>query len=36
MESLVLNNTFQPVEGLIVDTVNSGIGFRNHTVPLGF
>jgi hypothetical protein len=36
MESLVLNNAFQPVEGLIVDTVNGGIGFRNHTAPPGF
>jgi hypothetical protein len=36
METLILNNAFQPVEGLIVDTVNGGIGFRNHIFPPGF
>lgn len=36
MQSLVLNAAIQPVEGLIVDTVNGGIGLRNHTVPPGF
>ena len=36
MESLVLNNALQPVEGLVVDTVNGGIGLRNHTIPPGF
>jgi hypothetical protein len=36
MQTLVLNNAIQPVEGLIVDTVSGGIGFRNHTVPPGF
>ena len=36
MESLILNNAYQPVEGLIVDSINGGIGFRNHTVPPGF
>jgi hypothetical protein len=33
MEVMALNNAIQPVEGLIVDTVNGGIGFRNHTTP---
>ena len=36
MDSLILNNDTEPVEGLIVDTVRGGIGFRNHTVPPGF
>jgi len=36
MQSLVLNNEFQPVEGLIIDMVGGGIGLRNHTIPPGF
>ena len=36
MQSLILNKAVQPVEGLLVDTINGGIGFRNHTVPPGF
>ena len=36
MQSIVLNNAYQPVEGLVTDTINGGIGFRNHTVPPGF
>jgi hypothetical protein len=36
MESLVLANALRPVEGLVVDMVQGGIGFRNHTLPLGF
>ena len=36
MESLILNNATEPVEGLIVDTKKGGIGFRNHTVPPQF
>ena len=36
MDSLILNNNTQPVEGLIVDTIKGGIGFRNHSVPPGF
>lgn len=31
MQTLGLNNAIEPVEGLIVDTVNGGIGFRNRT-----
>jgi hypothetical protein len=34
-QSLVLHDTIEPVEGLIVDTKDGGIGFRNHTVPKG-
>jgi hypothetical protein len=36
MESLLLHNTYEPIEGLVVDTVKGSIGFRNHTVPDGF
>lgn len=36
MSSMALDNSIRPVEGLIVDTVHGGIGFRNHTVPIGF
>jgi hypothetical protein len=36
MDSLILNNATEPVEGLIVDTQKGGIGFRNHTVPPSF
>ncbi|KAL2062708.1 hypothetical protein VTL71DRAFT_5780 [Oculimacula yallundae] len=36
MQSVILNDAVQAVEGLIVDTKNGGIGFRNHTVPPGF
>ncbi|KKZ63673.1 hypothetical protein EMCG_01980 [[Emmonsia] crescens] len=30
---LALNDAYDVVEGLIVDTKNGGIGFRNHTTP---
>ncbi|KUJ17330.1 uncharacterized protein LY89DRAFT_733185 [Mollisia scopiformis] len=36
MQSMVLNNDIEAVEGLIVDTINGGIGMRNHSVPPGF
>lgn len=36
MRSLALDNAILVVEGLVVDAVNGGVGFRNHTVPLGF
>jgi hypothetical protein len=36
MESVLLNNAYEPVEGLVVDTVKGSIGFRNHTFPHGF
>lgn len=32
-ESLVLNNRYDVVEGLVVDTKKGGVGFRNHTIP---
>jgi hypothetical protein len=33
MRSMILDDAIEPVEGLIVDTQNGAIGFRNHTVP---
>ncbi len=36
VQSLILADVVQPVEGLIVDTISGAIGFRNHTVPPGF
>ncbi|PHH91498.1 hypothetical protein CDD83_227 [Cordyceps sp. RAO-2017] len=35
IKSLLLNERFDIIEGLIVDTINGGVGFRNHTVPTG-
>ncbi|EQL03703.1 hypothetical protein OCS_00583 [Ophiocordyceps sinensis CO18] len=36
VQSLLFEETRIPIEGLIVDTIRGGIGFRNHTVPIGF
>ncbi|KAK3294112.1 uncharacterized protein B0H64DRAFT_462604 [Chaetomium fimeti] len=36
VEILVLDPTIQLVDGLIVDSKNGGIGFRNHTAPIPF
>jgi hypothetical protein len=33
MASLMLQDNIEIVEGLIVDTKNGGIGFRNHSIP---
>jgi hypothetical protein len=35
IQYLILNPTYTIVEGLVVDPVNGGIGFRNHTIPNG-
>jgi hypothetical protein len=35
MQSLVMNNHIQVVEGLVVDMVNGGVGLRNHIFPPG-
>lgn len=35
LQSFMLEADFHPIEGVIVDTVNGGIGLRNHTVPVG-
>lgn len=32
-QSLILDYGYSIVEGLVVDTIDGGIGFRNHTVP---
>lgn len=33
MYTVLLRNSTEAYEGLIVDTVNGGVGLRNHTVP---
>lgn len=35
INSLILNDAIIPVEGLVVDMINGGVGFRNHTLPKG-
>jgi hypothetical protein len=35
MQYLLLNTEYTIVEGIIVDPNNGGIGFRNHTIPVG-
>ncbi|RFU24613.1 hypothetical protein B7463_g11732, partial [Scytalidium lignicola] len=32
-QSLILNNQYQVVEGVVLDLISGGIGFRNHTIP---
>lgn len=36
IQNLVMNNALEAYEGLVVDTMKGGVGFRNHTVPPGF
>jgi hypothetical protein len=36
VQSLILNNATEVVEGLVVDMIKGGVGFRNHTIPPGF
>ncbi|RCI11398.1 hypothetical protein L249_7142 [Ophiocordyceps polyrhachis-furcata BCC 54312] len=36
VESVLFDEAYSVVEGLIVDTINGRIGFRNHTIPIGF
>lgn len=31
--TVLLRNTTEAYEGLVVDTINGGVGFRNHTIP---
>jgi len=33
LSQMVLNNAWEAVTGLLVDTKSGGIGFRNHTTP---
>ncbi len=35
VDTLVLNDAVEAVEGLIVNTADKGIAFRNHTLPSG-
>jgi hypothetical protein len=35
LDILMLHKKIEPVEGFIVNSVNGGIGLRNHTVPVG-
>jgi hypothetical protein len=35
LQTFVLDNSIRLVEGLVVDAINGGICFRNHTVPTG-
>lgn len=34
LRSIVLDEKLEAVEGLVVDMINGGIGFRNHSVPM--
>jgi hypothetical protein len=34
LQSLILDNKLGLIEGLVVDTINGGVGFRNHTIPV--
>jgi hypothetical protein len=34
LSQLILNDAWEAFEGLIVDTITGGIGFRNHTIPV--
>ncbi|KAB8248151.1 hypothetical protein BDV35DRAFT_403688 [Aspergillus flavus] len=33
MDSLILHDKIEAIEGLIVDSTRGGLGYRNHTVP---
>lgn len=33
IDTRILKNEIQPVEGLLVDAVHGGLGFRNHSLP---
>jgi len=35
LDSSILNNKYKVIEGLVVDAITGGIGFRNHTIPTG-
>ncbi|PKS04922.1 hypothetical protein jhhlp_008288 [Lomentospora prolificans] len=36
LDSFILENKYKVLEGLVVDAKIGGIGFRNHTLPVGF
>lgn len=33
LDSLILHNKVDVLEGVVVDTTNAGVGYRNHTIP---
>lgn len=35
LATFALDNSYRVVEGLVVDAINGGLGFRNHTIPKG-
>ncbi len=35
MQYLLLNTEYTVIEGVIVDPIDGGVGFRNHTIPVG-
>ncbi|PGH18797.1 hypothetical protein AJ79_00210 [Helicocarpus griseus UAMH5409] len=35
LDNIVLNDKLEVVEGLVLDSVNGGVGYRNHTIPSG-
>jgi hypothetical protein len=35
VDILVLDDTIKVIEGLVVDAKSGGVGFRNHTAPVG-
>ena len=35
LDSLILHNKVEALEGVIADSINAGIGYRNHTLPEG-
>ncbi|KAK2805097.1 hypothetical protein FQN50_006342 [Emmonsiellopsis sp. PD_5] len=35
LDTLVLHDKLEVVEGLVVDSVTGGIGYRNHSIPAG-
>ena len=34
LETFLLDNRYRIIEGLVVDAIDGGIGFRNHTAPV--
>ncbi|KAM7207813.1 hypothetical protein V8F20_001855 [Naviculisporaceae sp. PSN 640] len=35
LDSSIMESRYKVVEGLIIDAIDGGIGFRNHTIPSG-
>jgi hypothetical protein len=35
MQYLILNTEYTIIEGIILDPIDGGVGFRNHTIPIG-